>query len=117
MSRDDRESRFAIFLPRILWKMRLASHENISASLASLMRREKCDILCNLRDSQTSKIIIHSEKLVLDPKFSQDSCKAPELKLVIILASLTTKFLFARLASLAAKFICETRESRYEICL
>jgi hypothetical protein len=39
----------------------------------SLARREKCDILCNLRDLQTSKIIIHSEKLVLDAKFSQDS--------------------------------------------
>jgi hypothetical protein len=115
--RDDRESRFAIFLPRILWKMRLASHKNISTSLASLTRREKCDILCNLRDSQTSKIIIHSEKLVLDPKFWQDSRKAPELKLVMIFASLTTKFLFARLASLAAKFICKTRESRFEICL
>ncbi len=121
--RDDRESRFAIFLPRILWKMRLASQKNISASLASLTRREKCDILCNLRDSQTSKIIIHSEKLVLDPKFWQDSRKAPELKLVMILASLTTKFLFAnlrvslrnlsaRLASLASKFVCETCKKR-----
>jgi hypothetical protein len=57
------------------------------------------------------------EKLVLDPKFSQDSRKAPELKLVMILASLATKFLFARLASLATKFICKTRESCYEICL
>jgi hypothetical protein len=41
---------------------------------------------CNLRDSQTSKIIIHSEKLVLGPKFSQDS----RVKLVMILASLAT---------------------------
>jgi hypothetical protein len=59
--------------------MRLASCENINASLASLMslaRKEKCDILCNLQDSQTSKIIIHSEKLVQGPKFSQDSHKA-----------------------------------------
>jgi hypothetical protein len=51
-SRVDSESRFAIFLAIILWKMRLASHENISVSLT---RREKCDILwtCesrNLRD-------------------------------------------------------------------
>jgi hypothetical protein len=48
MSRIDSKSRFAIFLGRILWKMRLASRENISASLAgltSLARREKCDIL------------------------------------------------------------------------
>jgi hypothetical protein len=28
----------------------------------------------------------------------------------MILASLATKFLFARLASLATKFVCETRE-------
>jgi hypothetical protein len=97
--------------------MRLASRENIIASLTSLTRREKCNILCNLRDSQTSKIIIHSEKLVLDPKFSQDFCKTPQLKLVIILASLATKFLFVRLVSLATKFVCETRESRHKICL
>jgi hypothetical protein len=47
-TRVDSESRFAIFLARILWKMRLASRENISeslASLTSLTRREKCDIL------------------------------------------------------------------------
>jgi hypothetical protein len=74
--------------------MRLASCKNISASLVgltSLVRREKCYILwtCesrNLQDSQTSKIKIHSEKLVFDPKFSQDFCKTPELKLVMILA-------------------------------
>jgi hypothetical protein len=59
---------------------------------------------------KTSKIIIHSEKLVLDPKFSQDSLKTPELKLVMILARLASKFLFARLASLPTKFVCETRE-------
>ncbi len=80
-SRVDKESRFAIFLARISWKMRLASRENISVSLAnltSLVRREKCDILWSLRVSQlarlaSSKILIHSEKLVLDPKFLQDS--------------------------------------------
>ncbi len=49
---------------------------------------------------------------MLDSKFSQDSFKTPELKLVMILASLATKFLFARLASLATKFVCETREKR-----
>jgi hypothetical protein len=111
--RVDSESRFAIFLARILWKMRLASRKNISASLL----KEKCNILCtcescNLRDSQTSKIIIHSEKLVLDPKLLQDSRKTPELKLVMILASLATKFLFVRLASLTMKFVCETCEKR-----
>jgi hypothetical protein len=59
----------------------------------------------NLRDLQTSKIIIHSEKLVSDLKFSQDSHKTPELKLVM---SLATKFLFVGLASFAAKYVCET---------
>jgi hypothetical protein len=49
---------------------------------------------------------------VLDSKFSQDSLKTPELKLVLILASLATKFLFARLASLVTKFVSETREKR-----
>ncbi len=47
-TRVDSESRFAIFLARILWKIRLATRENICASLASLTslaRREKCDIL------------------------------------------------------------------------
>jgi hypothetical protein len=40
------------------------------------------------RDLQTSRIIIHSEKLVLDPKFSQDS---------------------------RVKIINDSRESRFEI--
>jgi hypothetical protein len=59
VTRVDSGSRFAIFLARIVWKLRLASRENIIASLA---RREKCDIL---RDSQTSKIIIHGKKLAI----------------------------------------------------
>jgi hypothetical protein len=42
---------------------------------------------------------------VLVSKFSQDSLQTPELKLVMILASLATKFLFARLASIATKFV------------
>ncbi len=134
MSRDDRESRFTIFLPRILRKMRLASHENISASLASLTRREKCDILCNLRDSQTSKIIIHSEKLVLDPKFSQGSrvkisndscesyykisvCKTCESRCKIYLWDLPVSLrnLCVRLARSESCYeisFCETRKKR-----
>ncbi len=87
----DSKSGIAIFLARILWKMRLASRENINASLTSLARREKmryivklaCLTICesrNLRDSQTSKLIIHRVKLVLDPKFLQDPHKTPELK-------------------------------------
>jgi hypothetical protein len=75
MSRVDSESCFAIFLARILWQMRLASRENISESLASYESRKEGKMryivklvsltICesrNLRDSQTRKIIIHSEK-------------------------------------------------------
>ncbi len=57
--RVDSESRFTIFLMRILWKIRLASCENISARLASLMslaRREKCDILWHLRVSKIARL-------------------------------------------------------------
>jgi hypothetical protein len=119
VSRVDSESRFAIFLARILWKRRLASRENINASLASLTslaRRENCDMLSSLwvshlRDSQTSKVIIHNEKLVLDSEFSQDSLKTP---VTISNDSCESRYeiSFARLASLATKFVCETREKR-----
>ncbi len=56
-------------------------------------------------------------QIVLDPKFLQDSRKTPELKLLLILASLATKFLFA---SIATKFLSVRligRESRNKICL
>ncbi len=94
-TRVDIESRFAIFLARIMWKMSVGSRENISASLASLTslaRRKKCDILSsfesrNLRDSQTSKIWSRV-------KISNDSCESRyEIS------------------------VCETRESCYKICL
>jgi hypothetical protein len=49
---------------------------------------------------------------VLDSKFSQDSLKTPELKLIMILASLAVKFLLTRLASLFTKVVCETCEKR-----
>ncbi len=54
---------------------------------------------------------------MLSSKFSQDSLKTPELKLVIILASLAMKVLFARLASLATNLAARLRrsESCYEI--
>ncbi len=50
MGRVDSESRFAIFLARISWKMRLASRENISASLASLtgIAKRRNAIYCEL---------------------------------------------------------------------
>ncbi len=57
---------------------------------------------CNLRDSQTSKIIIHCEELVIDPKFSQDS------SVKIINDSRVSRYKIS---------VCETHESRYEICL
>jgi hypothetical protein len=85
--------------------MRLASLKNISVSLeslTSLTRREKCNILCNLRDSQTSKIIIHSEKLVLDPKFSQGS------RVKISNDSRESHYKIS---------VCETCKSRCKICL
>jgi hypothetical protein len=56
----------------------------------------------NLRDSQTSKIIIHSEKLVLDLKFSQDS------RVKISNDSRKSRYEIS---------VCETRKSCYKICL
>jgi hypothetical protein len=56
----------------------------------------------NLRDSQTSKIIIHSEKLVFDPKFSQDSR-----------VKISNDFRKSRYEI----SVCETRKSFYKICL
>jgi hypothetical protein len=56
----------------------------------------------NLRDSQTSKIIIHSEKLVLDPKFSQDS---------------RVKISNDSRESRSVISVCKTHESCFEICL
>jgi hypothetical protein len=133
VSRVDSKSRFAIFLSRILWKMRVASCENISVGLTSLARREKCDILCNLRDLQRSKIIIHSEKLVLDPKFSQDFrvkirkvvCETCESCYKICLrdlqeASLATKFLSVRLVRSNSRYeisVCETRKKRVSLLI
>jgi hypothetical protein len=101
--------------------MRLAFRENIHASLVSLTslaRREKCDMLSSLRvsllgDSQTSKVIIHNEKFVLDSKFSQDSLKTPEIKLVMVLASLATKFREKRV--LLRISFCETRKKRFSL--
>jgi hypothetical protein len=69
--------------------------------------KEKCNILCNLRNSQTSKIIIHSEKLVLDPKFSQG------FRVKISNDSRESHYKIC----VAAKFVCETHESCYKIFL
>jgi hypothetical protein len=56
----------------------------------------------NLQDSQTSKIIIYSEKLVLDTKFSQDS------RVKISNDSRESRYKIS---------VCKTRESHYKICL
>ncbi len=125
----DSESRFAIFLARILWKLKLASRENISTSLASLTSRARgenaihceacesrnCDSR-NLRDLQTSKIIVHSKKLVLDPKFAQDICKTSELKFVLILKSCYEICLrLVRSESCYKISFCETRKKRVSL--
>ncbi len=100
-------AKISVWVPQVSWVLRGGKN----AMYCELVNLIICECR-NLRDSQTSKIIIHSEKLVLDPKFSQDSRKTLEVKLVMILSSLPTKFLFARLASLATKFFCETRKQR-----
>ncbi len=109
------ESRFAIFLARILWKMRLVSRENISASLASLtsLARRENAINCEACESHNLRVLQferlankqnhkHSEKLVLDPKFSQD------FRVKIIKDSRESRYEIS---------VCETRKSCYEICL
>jgi hypothetical protein len=105
--------------------MRFASGENISASLVSLTslaRRGKCDILSSLRVSQfvslafarlTNKQGLNSQReisvrLKFFARFSQDS--RDKITVVMIFASLAMKFLIARLANLATKFVCKTRE-------
>jgi hypothetical protein len=84
----------------------LTTRENISASLTSLARRENaidCDA-CESRNLQLTnkQNLIQSEKLVLDPKFSQDS------RIKISNDSRESRHEIS---------VCETRESCYEICL
>ncbi len=55
---------------------------------------------------------------MLDSKFLQDSLKTPELKLVMILASIATKFLFARLARSESCYeisFCKTSKKRFSL--
>jgi hypothetical protein len=99
--------------------MRLASHENISASLASLTslaRREKCVILSCLQVSPfvslafarlTNKQSHNSQaeisvRLKILARFSQDS------RVKISNNSRESRYEIS---------VCETRESRYKICL
>jgi hypothetical protein len=99
--------------------MRLASRENISASLVSLTslaRREKCDVLSSLRVSQfvslafarlTNKKSHNSQqeisvRLKFLARFSQDS------RFKISNDSRESRYKIS---------VCKTRKSRYEICL
>ncbi len=117
-SRVDSESRFTIFLARILWKIILASRENINASLASLTslaRREKCDILSSLRFLQfvslafarlTNKQSHNSQReisvsLKIFARFSQDS------KVKISNVSRESRYKIS---------VCETCKYRFKIC-
>jgi hypothetical protein len=58
--------------------------------------------LVSLTICESRKIIIHGEKLVLDPKFSLDS------RVKISIDSRKSRYKIS---------VCETRESRYKICL
>jgi hypothetical protein len=99
--------------------MRFASRENISASLASLTslaRREKCNILSSLRFSQFVSLAFArltnqqshnsqreiSVRLKILARFSQDS------RVKISNDSHESRYEIS---------VCETRESRYKICL
>ncbi len=112
--RVDSESRFAIFLARILWKMRLASRENISASLASLTsltRREKCDILSSLPVSQ----FVSLASVRLTNKQSHNSQREISVRLKILARfsqDSNVKITNDSRESRDEISVCETRESR-----
>ncbi len=121
----------------------------ISVRVSRVSREGKNAIYCvvcesrNLRDSQTNKIIIHSEKLVLDPNFSQDfrvkiSNDSRKSRYEICVwethesrkfarslassreASLATKFLSARLVRSNFRYeisVSETREKRVALLI
>jgi hypothetical protein len=117
--RVDSESRFAIFLARILWKMRLASRENISASLASLMslaRRENCDILSSLRVWQFVSLAFarltnrqnHNSQQEISVRLKILSIFSQDSRVKISNDSRESRYEIS---------VCETRESCYKICL
>ncbi len=99
--------------------MRLASRENTSASLASLTsltRREKCDILSSLRVSQFVSLAFAR----LTNKQSRNSQREISVRLKI-LARLSQEFrVKISNDSRESRYeisLCETRESCYKICL
>jgi hypothetical protein len=118
MTRFDNESRFAIFLARILLKMRLTSRENIRASLVSLTslaRMEKCDILSSLRVSQFVSLAF----VRLTNKQSHNSQQEIRVRLKILTRfpqDSRDKISNDSRESRYEISVCETRESRYQIC-
>jgi hypothetical protein len=99
--------------------MRLASRQNISASLASLTsltRREKCDILSSLRVSQ----FVSLEFARLTNKQSHNSQREIRVRLKILARfsqDSSVKIDNDSHESHDEISVCKTRESRYEICL
>ncbi len=118
MTRFDNESRFAIFLAKILLKMRLTSRENIRASLVSLTslaRMEKCNILSSLRVSQFVSLAF----VRLTNKQSHNSQQEIRVRLKILTRfpqDSREKISNDSRESCYEISVCETRESRYQIC-
>ncbi len=99
--------------------MRLASRENISASLVSLTslaRTEKCDLLSSLRVSQFVSLTIAR----LTNKQSQNSQREISVRLKFLARFFQDSRVKISNDSRESRYeisVCETRESRYEICL
>jgi hypothetical protein len=99
--------------------MRLASRENISASLVSLTslaRREKCDILSGLRVSQ----IVSLAFARLTNMLSHNSQREISFRLKFL--AIFSQDSRVKISNDSQEFryeisVCETRKSRYEICL
>jgi hypothetical protein len=99
--------------------MRLASRENISASLVSLTslaRREKCDILSSLRVSQFVSLAF----VRLTNKQSRNLQQEIRVRLKILTGFSQDSRDKISNDSRESRYeisICKTHESRYEICL
>jgi hypothetical protein len=96
--------------------MRLASRENISASLASLTslaRREKCDILSSLQVSQFVSLVFAR----ITNKKSHNSQREISIRLKFFARFSQVKISNDSRESRYEISVCETHESRYEICL
>ncbi len=99
--------------------MRLASCENVSASLASLMslaRREKCDILLSLRVSQFVSLAFAR----LTNKRSHNSQQEISVRLKILARFSHDSRVEISNDSRESRYeisVCETCESHYKSCL